>query len=100
MSEAHEPDIAEVEREERKIVEETQMAGGTIHEFNPDASPQEKAAALKKVRSIVIIYPPCLLLKQFDVEHATGPGFEKCGPRNRANHRYRTIPLRLSDASS
>ena len=49
MSEAHEPDIAEVEREERKIVEETQMAGGTIHEFNPDASPQEKAAALKKV---------------------------------------------------
>ena len=43
------PDPEQVEREERKLVEETEKAGGTVHEFNPDASPQEKAAALRKV---------------------------------------------------
>jgi len=47
---AHEKEGHEqIQREERKIVEDTERAGGTVHEFNPDASPQQKAAALKKV---------------------------------------------------
>jgi hypothetical protein len=44
-----EPDLLEVKREERKIVEETEKAGGTVHEFNPDASPEQKAAHAGKV---------------------------------------------------
>ena len=43
------PDPAQVKREERKIVEDTENQGGTVHEFNPDADPKEKAAAVKKV---------------------------------------------------
>lgn len=43
------PDPRQVERDEKRLVEETEKAGGTVHEFNPDASPQEKAAALRKV---------------------------------------------------
>jgi len=43
------PDPEQIKREERKIVEETEKAGGHVHEFNPDASPAEKAAAAGKV---------------------------------------------------
>ena len=39
----------QIKREQRKIVEDTERAGGTIHEFNPDATPAEKAASLRKV---------------------------------------------------
>lgn len=42
-------DTAQLEREEKKIVEETQKAGGTVYEFDPHSSPEEKAAALRKV---------------------------------------------------
>jgi hypothetical protein len=42
-------DSAQVKKEEKKIVEETEQAGGTVHEFNPDATPQQKAAAAAKV---------------------------------------------------
>ena len=47
----HDPvvDTGQVKREEKKIVEETQKAGGTVHEFNPDATPQQKAAVAAKV---------------------------------------------------
>jgi hypothetical protein len=48
--EPHPPDPAQVERAERKIVSDTEKQGGTVHEFNPDASPKEKAAAVKKAR--------------------------------------------------
>jgi hypothetical protein len=43
------PDPVQVKREERRIVEETEKAGGTVHEFDPDASPAEKAAEIGKV---------------------------------------------------
>jgi len=47
---AHEAEAEQqINREQRKIVEDTEKAGGTIHEFNPDSSPAEKAAALRKV---------------------------------------------------
>jgi len=39
----------QIKREEKKIVDDTERAGGTVHEFNPDATPQQKAAALRKV---------------------------------------------------
>jgi len=42
-------DREQIKREERKIVEDTEKAGGHVHEFNPDASPAEKAAAAGKV---------------------------------------------------
>ena len=43
------PDPMQVKREERRIIEETKKAGGTVHEFDPDASPAEKAADIGKV---------------------------------------------------
>jgi hypothetical protein len=48
MADAREPDSAQVEREERRMVDETQKAGGTVHEFDPHASPQQKAAVAGK----------------------------------------------------
>jgi len=42
-------DVAQIHREEKKVVEDTEKEGGTVHEFNPDASPQQKAAAAGKV---------------------------------------------------
>jgi hypothetical protein len=44
------PDAAQVERAEKKIVSDTEKEGGTVHEFNPDSTPKEKAAAVKKVQ--------------------------------------------------
>jgi TRAP-type C4-dicarboxylate transport system substrate-binding protein len=49
MAEVAHSDTEQVRREEKKIVEDTEKAGGTVHEFNPDASPQQKAAATRKV---------------------------------------------------
>jgi hypothetical protein len=42
-------DAAQIKREEKKVVDDTEKAGGTVHEFNPDASPQQKAAAVGRV---------------------------------------------------
>jgi hypothetical protein len=42
-------DAAQIHREEKKVVDDTERAGGTVHEFNPDATPQQKAAAVGKV---------------------------------------------------
>jgi hypothetical protein len=50
MADLHPGDTAQVKREEKKIVEETEKAGGTVHEFNPDASPEQKAASAAKVQ--------------------------------------------------
>jgi len=47
-------DTAQVERLEKKMVAETEKAGGTVHEFNPDESPQQKAAGVKKVRNTIL----------------------------------------------
>jgi hypothetical protein len=43
------PDPMQIKREERRIVEETEKAGGTVHEFDPNASPAQKAADTGKV---------------------------------------------------
>jgi TRAP-type C4-dicarboxylate transport system substrate-binding protein len=40
---------AQLERLEKKVVEDTEKEGGTVHEFNPDATPEQKAASVKKV---------------------------------------------------
>lgn len=48
MSESS-PDPMQVKREERRIVEETEKAGGIVHEFDPNASPAQKAADAAKV---------------------------------------------------
>ena len=42
-------DAAQIKREEKKVVDDTEKEGGTVHEFNPDASPQQKAAAVGRV---------------------------------------------------
>jgi hypothetical protein len=42
----------QINREQKKIVDDTEKAGGTVHEFDPDATPQQKAAALRKVISL------------------------------------------------
>lgn len=55
-------DAAQVERVEKKLVEETKKEGGTVHEFNPDASPQEKAAGVKKVNTLAIALLMSLML--------------------------------------
>ena len=57
MSEHPQLDMAQVEREERRIIEETEKAGGTVHEFNPDASPKEKAASAGEVGTHVQSIP-------------------------------------------
>lgn len=44
-------DEQQIKRQERKIVEETENAGGTVHEFNPDLSPAQKAAAAGRVNA-------------------------------------------------
>lgn len=49
MSELPQSDTDQVKREEKNIVEETKLAGGTVHEFDPHATPQQKAAAAGKV---------------------------------------------------
>lgn len=48
-------DTIQVKKEERKIVEDTEKAGGTVHEFNPDSTPQQKAATAAKVS--IAFYP-------------------------------------------
>jgi TRAP-type C4-dicarboxylate transport system substrate-binding protein len=80
MEEAPQTDTARVEREEKKIVEETKKAGGTVHEFSPDASPQEKAAATKEV--------PFQSIGQglTSLEHAFGLRLEKCRSGDRIGH--------------
>ena len=81
------PDPLQVKREERRIVEETEKAGGTVHEFNPDASPAEKAADAGKV----VNYLKChnnILLILCCLEHAFGIGPKKCCPRNSIGYRY------------
>jgi len=42
-------DPVQVERLQKKVVEDTEREGGTVHEFNPDATPEQKAASVKKV---------------------------------------------------
>lgn len=58
------PDPVQVKREERRIVEETEKAGGTVHEFDPHASPAQKAADAGKVvfncRYVVRILADCV----------------------------------------
>jgi hypothetical protein len=56
----------QINREQKKIVDDTEKAGGTVHEFNPDATPQQKAAALRKVISPL---------------YANYVFADKCGPR-------------------
>ena len=90
-TEPQQPDPLQVKREERRIVEETEKAGGTVHEFNPDASPAEKAANAGKV---MINYLKCdnnILLILYCLEHAFGIGYEKRCSRNSIGHRYGTM---------
>jgi hypothetical protein len=49
MAAVPQPDIDQMKREEKEIVEETKQAGGTVHEFDPNSTPQQKAAAAGKV---------------------------------------------------
>ena len=37
---------------ERVLVEESKKAGATVHQFDPDATPEEKAAQAKAVSSM------------------------------------------------
>ena len=78
----------QINREQKKIVDDTERAGGTVHEFNPDATPQQKAAALRKV-----ISTPLFQLRFADKcgpEHAARLGFEECRSWNCVGHRHGT----------
>jgi hypothetical protein len=89
MSELQEPPqayVAQAKREERKIVQDTEKAGGTVHEFNPDASPAQKAAALRSV--LVLIF-----LADRGIDNASGPRSEERNARNRIGHRHGNAPL-------
>ena len=80
-------DPLQVEREERKIVEETEKAGGTVHEFDPDASPAQKAAQAGKVMINCLKRGRNFLLILCCLEHAFRIGHEECRSRNRIGHR-------------
>lgn len=86
-----EPALLEVKREERKIVEETEKAGGTVHEFNPDASPEQKAAHAGKVMINCLKRGHDFLLILCCLEHAFGIRHEECRSRDRIGHRHRMI---------
>jgi hypothetical protein len=64
MAEPVEATADQAKRDERKIVDDTQKAGGTVHEFDPDATPQQKAAALRSVSDLqttwLIVNRQCL----------------------------------------
>jgi hypothetical protein len=49
MADGAAPDHEQAEREQKKMVDETQKAGGTVYEFDPDATPSQKAATAGKV---------------------------------------------------
>lgn len=90
MAAAHEAEGREqINREQRKIVEDTERAGGTIHEFNPDATPQQKAAALRKVNGTLISHLFIQIASELmSVGHASRVGFEECRSRNCLGHRH------------
>ena len=81
------PDFLQVEMEERKIVEETEKAGGTVHEFNPDASPAQKAAEAGRVMINCLKRGHNFLLILCYLEHAFGIGHEECCSRDCIGHR-------------
>lgn len=45
---------------EQDMVEETNKSGGVAYQFNPDASPEEKAAAAETVCPRIICVAACL----------------------------------------
>ena len=94
MAEGRQADAEQqIKREERKIVEETERAGGHVHEFNPDASPEQKAAALRKVHPFPQSAPFVQLhvADMCDIEHAPRLGFEESRSRDCIGHRHGII---------
>jgi hypothetical protein len=55
MAEQPQDVAARVAREEKNLAADTERAGGIVHEFDPDASPAEKAAGVKKVPASTLV---------------------------------------------
>jgi hypothetical protein len=76
------------------MVHDTIQAGAAVHEFNPDASPEQKAAEVKKVTGPGHS-PPLDVILILIAGHASGPRFEEYCQGHRFNNRY-GIPQSLS----
>ena len=60
---------------EKKLVDETRKAGFPAYQFDPDASPEDKAAAAESVRGLFILHLSCESSLTRRVQQRVPPGF-------------------------